>query len=287
MQAKQDANRGVWAYFILTYAITLLAWGTMIVFRIPGASAASAAGPVSPVSLLLLFVGGFAPSIAGVIMTWTVAGRLGLRDLWQRATRARFASRWYLEILALPLLALVIRLIVQWARHTAVVEPPQLARPVSLIGFTITIFLGGALAEEFGWRGFALDRLLGRWSVWAATLVLGVFWAFWHLPLFFIPGTVQASHGNFFAEFAVFAVWILALAVLFTWIYVGTGRSLFAALLFHTAVDWFGTLAGSAILTGGLIDRSVNALVFALFAIVVLLAWKPSQLTAVHPPRGL
>jgi hypothetical protein len=274
MLEQKDANKGVWAYFVLTYVITLLTWGTMVVFRIPGASAASAAGPVSPFGLLLLFLGGFAPSIAGLIMTWRVAGRAGLRDLWKRASQIHFAGKWYLAILALPLLALIVRVAVQLARGGTVAESSLLIRPLGLVGFTITIILGGPLSEEFGWRGFALDRLLNRWSVWAATLILGMFWVFWHLPLFFIPGTAQESHGNFIAEFGIFVLWILALAVLFTWLYIGTGRSLFAALVFHAAVDWFGSLAGTMITNGGVIDRLVNSLVFALFAVVVLLVWR-------------
>jgi membrane protease YdiL (CAAX protease family) len=55
------------------------------------------------------------------------------------------------------------------------------------------LFVGGALGEEIGWRGYALDKLIASHGILVGTLILGLIWSFWHLPLFFIEGTVQSN----------------------------------------------------------------------------------------------
>lgn len=286
MTKQTNGNKGLWIYFVLTYAIALLTWGTMIVFQIPGAAAATAA-KVSPVGILIMMLGGFSPSIAGIFMTWRFEGHL-LHDLWQRTKQVKFGWKWYLAILSVPLLSLIIQIGVQLARGEQLTQSPLLAHPLNLIGFTILLILGGALAEEFGWRGFALDRLLERWNLWISSLILGILWAFWHLPLFFVPGTVQASRGNIPVEFSIFALWIMSLAFLFTWIYLGTNRSLFAVLLFHTAVDWVQSFSGT-IISGSTIDRLVHSLVFAIITMIVVFWWNPNRnpTTSTKPASSL
>jgi hypothetical protein len=90
-------------------------------------------------------------------------------------------------------------------------------------------FLGGSFGEEFGWRGYALPRLLDGWSALGASLILGAFWVVWHLPLFFIPGSPQAQ-----MPFWPFAASTTALAVIYTWVHVHVKGIVFAALLLHT-----------------------------------------------------
>ena len=228
-----NKNRGLWAYFILTYAIMLLTWGVMAVFRIHGASAASGAGKPALGGLVLFFLGGFSPSIAGIFMTWRIGGRDGLRDLWRRATWIDFGWRWYRSLLLIPLLILGLRVGIQLARGGAFVESPLMMKPLHLIGFTIAIILGGPVSEEFGWRGFALDRLLRKWNVVTADLILGIAWAFWHLPLFFIPGTIQQLNGKPSVEFPIFALLVMGLTVFFDWLYIHSDRSVFAVILVH------------------------------------------------------
>jgi len=78
----------------------------------------------------------------------------------------------------------------------------------------LLIFLvGGSLSEEFGWRGFALPALQSRWGWRVASLVLGLIWAVWHLPLFYSAGNLQ-SHW----PFGWFALSVIASSVLFAWL---------------------------------------------------------------------
>ncbi len=90
----------------------------------------------------------------------------------------------------------------------------------------------GPLQEELGWRGFALPRLLDRWSSLRASLVLGVAWACWHLPLYAMDAGDQER-----VPLAVFLISVVSLSVLYTWFWVATGGSLLIALFLHSATN--------------------------------------------------
>jgi membrane protease YdiL (CAAX protease family) len=92
-------------------------------------------------------------------------------------------------------------------------------------------------SEELGWRGYALDQLQQRWGALGASLVLGLVHALWHIPLFFVPGITQGEIGLFSLGALVFLVGTVAGAVLFTWVYNHTRRSILSAILLHFAVN--------------------------------------------------
>ena len=87
----------------------------------------------------------------------------------------------------------------------------------------------GPIPEEFGWRGYALPRLMEKFGFIKAALLLGVIWASWHLPGFFMEGVSQSS-----MPIIPYFITVVALSVIIAWIYYGTGRNLLAALLTHT-----------------------------------------------------
>jgi membrane protease YdiL (CAAX protease family) len=86
----------------------------------------------------------------------------------------------------------------------------------------------GPLGEELGWRGFALPRLLKGRSALSAGVILGIIWGVWHLPAFIIAGTPQNN-----MSFPLFMIGVVALSVLMTWAFKGTGGSVLAAALIH------------------------------------------------------
>lgn len=91
----------------------------------------------------------------------------------------------------------------------------------------IMIFLGGG-QEEFGWRGYALPLLEKRLGVWMANIVLGVIWACWHLPLWFITGTSQS-----YMNFGGFILLTIGYSYLFSWIKDISGNKPFSGLFVH------------------------------------------------------
>ena len=122
--------------------------------------------------------------------------------------------------------------------------------------------------EEIGWRGYALPRLAARLGFARGSVVLGIIWALWHIPLFFIPGV-----DNYGQSIPLFVVAVTALSVAMAWLYVQTGGSLLLAMLMHSAINQTTLVVPSAVPTA--------ASPFALHAsaigwMTVVLLWIPA-----------
>ena len=106
-----------------------------------------------------------------------------------------------------------------------------------LINFTPTIILipgvlAGAL-EEPGWRGYAQEALQRRISVLGRSLVIGLFWALWHWPLFFLTGYHHATLGFGSSAFWFFNLSVVVGSVIYGWLYNRSGRVAVSAVIYH------------------------------------------------------
>jgi membrane protease YdiL (CAAX protease family) len=92
--------------------------------------------------------------------------------------------------------------------------------------------IGPPLAEEPGWRGYALPRLQAIWNPAWAALLTGFLWAAWHVPTWFIPG----SHAHF--EFLLpYVVFTTSAGVISAWLYTMAGGRLTVAVTFHLGMN--------------------------------------------------
>jgi membrane protease YdiL (CAAX protease family) len=233
---------GLWAFFGLIYILTFFSWGLLAIFQLPVASSTNTTGQTSVLAMLAyLFVGGFAPTTAGLIMTYRVEGRTGLRQLWKRFINIKLGGKWYLVIITVPLINFVISSLVHKMQGGNFVSPDFGEFSAGLIPLVITVFLFGPVSEEIGWRGFALERVQARWGAVKGSLVLGLIWSFWHLPLFFIPGSGQQLTGDPGIMFPVYSGAVLGMTFIITWVYNNTNQSVWGANFFHFTLN-FGTV---------------------------------------------
>jgi hypothetical protein len=171
---------------------------------------------------------GFAPTIVGVALTVALAGGGGLRRLGRRLVDWRAGIGWYLLALAFsPVLLLVSVALFRALGGTVPLSVPDV--PVLVIGY-VYVLATSVAGEETGWRGFALPRLQRSYSALTASLLLGVVWFLWHLPLFYTD-----SDFHRFIPMELFALQIVGFAVLYTWLFNNTDGSLLFPHLFHTA----------------------------------------------------
>lgn len=263
------------ATLLLTFAMMGCAWGALLLFHLPGGSLRTGRAP-SVAGLVLLLLGGMSPSLAAVIVTAATGGKAGLAHLWRRCVAVRFDSGSYAAIIGIPLVAAGAILIARVARGATVQSHPLGLSAAGVLAYLVLAFLTGPVGEELGWRGVLLDDALTVMRpLWAAVL-LGVVWACWHLPLFFVPGTTQQLWGHPLADFAVFGVQIIALSIVLAWLYIRTNRSIWAVMLLHFSTNLVASLL-ARILDEARLDRSIGAAVFVLAALVVTtLRWEPA-----------
>jgi membrane protease YdiL (CAAX protease family) len=224
-ESKRSSVTCVVHFFLLTFAFSWMIWIPVAVWN-----------PSEALMVGLVLIGAFGPSIMGVVSTYRTGGKEAGRELWQRFFQARrIPLRWWLLILVLfPAMAFMGDLIDSaLGGNPPPINTETLTSPTGFLGFLLLMILGGPLAEELGWRGFALDPLLERGSALSASLILGVIWALWHLPLFFIAGTSQAAIGLGSTVFWLWHIQVVALSVIYTWVYNHTDRSILAAFLLH------------------------------------------------------
>lgn len=193
------------------------------------------------------------PSVVGIVLTGLFAGRAGLREIFDRLVRVRVPLVWYeVTLLLFPVVQLVAAAAPSLFGLGRIAFPG--VGPLDVFGYLVWASLG----EEFGWRGFALPRMQARQQALAASLLLGVIWGFWHLPL-------KIAIGNSVPIFLLFVVTgPLPNSVLMAWIYNNAKGSLFLMILIHLMLDLTiatGSGIASAVLYGVLIWAIVAAVV--------------------------
>jgi uncharacterized protein len=168
----------------------------------------------------LAALGSFGPLLAALLFARRAPG--GARGLLRQLLRWRVGGRWYaVAILVLPATYVAAAAVYKLAggQDAAWLYPPENAQHLAALALI-------PLVEEIGWRGYALPRLQRRYGAHAATLLLGVGWALWHVMMFLLATTTATA-------FSVAMVNILVGSVLFTWLYNRTGGSLLLAVLLH------------------------------------------------------
>jgi membrane protease YdiL (CAAX protease family) len=214
---------------------------------------------------LLMFAGSFGPSLAAVVVVASTRKFAGLRAWLVRCLQWRIGWGWWAFALLLPLAVMAIAAGLHIALGGAIGTAPASGHLLmTVVNLPLVLLLGGPMGEEFGWRGLALPVLQDRLGWRAASLGLGLVWGVWHLPLFFIDGTAQAH-----IPLALFLLSVVAMSVVLAWLVNRTAGGVVAALLFHTAVNFWPSVV--PVLPTETSYRAY-ALVVAMLVVLALLA---------------
>ena len=164
-------------FFVATFTVTWICWISIVAAHI---------SEHAPARAVLELLGTFAPALVALGVVAKNDGRAGIQDLIRRLWQWHVGARWYL--LAVSYMA-VVKLTAALAHRLIAHSWPQFGKdPWYLLVIAVIFSTPVQSGEEIGWRGFALPRLAERMGYGRASLVLGLIWATWHLPIFFIPG---------------------------------------------------------------------------------------------------
>ena len=219
MAAQPEVNPSlgpVIVFLVCAFGLSWLAFLPLIMERVQPESTAGA--------ILLPLLGIGAPTLTAFVLVALTSGREGVGRLWRAGTRWRTGARWYAIVLVLPGIAFGTSWLVAKASGGGDMSQFNPWIPAIVAG------LLAGLLEEYGWSGFAFPRLQARFGFLGAGVAMGFVVAFWHLPLFFTPGQPQT---NF--SFLPFLLTLIAVRILFGWVYNGTGGSVLLTVLLHAS----------------------------------------------------
>lgn len=216
-------------YLIITFVFSWTLW-------IPDVIVNSVVNPspiLTQISKLSNY-GAWGPLISAIITTAIYKGKVGLSNLYKRTINFQFKKKWLLPTFFL--FPIIIGLPILYLSLTNQSIPPTEAviNLISLpIMFVIILLSSGPLQEEHGWRGILQEELQRKINPLIASIITGLIWGIWHLPLFFTP-----NRGIYYNK----PIWGLILStilisVLFAWIYNNTKKSLLLMILFHTTYN--------------------------------------------------
>lgn len=225
------------AFTLLTFAMSWACWFT-IIDRLGPSPFASA-----PLVMVLFLLGAYSPSLMGILLTGLYEGKSGLKALLKSALSVRVGGFWlFVAVLTGPLLfAVATGLYVGLGGSVGEINYGLL--PWIPIVFVVPVVFG-PLAEEFGWRGFALPLLDHKRKPISASVIIGFIWALWHAPLFWAEtGTAISGHTIDLTTIALFFAAVIGSSFIYTWMFNGTAGSLFIAVLLHLSMNASGTIA--------------------------------------------
>jgi membrane protease YdiL (CAAX protease family) len=221
----------------------------------------------------------YGTALGGAFVTGVVDGRSGLKEYFSRIVRWRVGLKWYAVALLLPPALHMVTFGLTIATGAPLPTSLQWPAWTTILGtFFWPALLAIALAEEPGFRGFALPRFLASRTPLAAALIVGLLHTFWHLP--FLIGAVSEGYPMGILTNLMI---IVSGSVFFTWILNNTNGSVLMALLLHASEDFFageGTFATFGPLYSGFTQADLlrqdlfQGLVFVAAAILVIVLTK-------------
>ena len=269
MDSKEPDRLTTRLFFLLTFSLSWAAWAL---------AALLSARDNALLVQILHYAGGLGPLAVTLALLYRRHTPVYQRDFGYRAVDfRRIGIKWYAAVLlTVPALtalgALTDRLLGGLGLQMEAAER-FVQQPWAFFPFAVFTLVFGPLPEELAWRGYALDGLQVKRKALTASIVLGVAWTVWHLPLFFIQGSYQHSLGLGTSQFWLYMMDKVPQSVLMTWIYNNNRRSTLAAILFHFMVN----------LVGELFDLTLRAeafyiLLWIIAAIGVTILWGPERL---------
>lgn len=232
-ECNQHSDRKVWTFFILTFIYSWLLW---LPFVLAGFGVIQLPESVASLMTLAVMLGAFGPLLAAIILIVRKDGSSGVKKFFKTAFNFRVKPIYYVLAFLLPLLITAVsHYIVNFTgidTLPANLFPDDLPVPVIvlIIPYFLFILVAGGGQEEFGWRGYAQQPLQKRFGILGGSMLLGVVWGMWHLPLWFMPG-----EGHTYYSFLAFMLYTVSTSVIIGWLYNASGKKLIIPLIIHTA----------------------------------------------------
>ena len=248
-------------FYILAFALAWLGW-------IPLALESRGSIRSHPAFLALPLLPAVAPMVAAVIVAQVTGGKAGMGALLKGLVHWRVDVAWYAVAIFAPLVLQLAGMFVTALFHFSDTFYPTYGSAMELFILAFVTALISNPWEEVGWRGFALPRLQKRSTALVATLIVGVLWALWHLPIFFWTSNPMSEY-----PFLPWFIGVVALAFIYTWLYNSTKGSILLAAIFHVSLNTFGAVMM------GVVSITAFSIVCCIVAVALVIFGGPANLS--------
>ena len=220
--ARSTDRRAVVTFFVLTFILSWAIWVPVMTgsFGLPGIT-------FPPSGLVAALM----PGLAAIVVTAWFGGWSQVPTLLRQITVWRVRPAWYAAAVLLVPTMIAIVFLVSSVWRGSWLPAPQVT--VGAVAFMVLIQVPNTLAEELGWRGFALPRMAARLGWLPAAVTLGVIWASWHLPYW-----ISAPNVHLYGAMAVVLFFAMPVAAspFLAWMYRST-RSVLLPWLAHLSIN--------------------------------------------------
>lgn len=243
-------------FFILSYALMILGVSLKLFLNVD--------------DVVYQAISIWSPTISAVILSGLLGGMPAVGKLLRGFTIWRVNYRWYLAALFLFIGPLIFALFYIMLGFEYVGIDPSLTALTAVLALMSTLYLG-PLSEEAGWRGFALPRLQERFSALTSSVILGIIWGCWHLPLYLVEPRMP---------FYIYLPLVTVLSILFTWLYNNTGGSLIIAVLAHFSFNFGASwIAGYLGLLPQMVFYIAGSIMIIPYVLVVIIYFGKEKLS--------
>jgi membrane protease YdiL (CAAX protease family) len=185
---------------------------------------------LSVLSRLLIFIGAISPGLIAVSLTAITKGGEGVKLLINKISFKDTKVMWY--IFAVTFIAFIkgLAALIFFLLYNAWPQFGTTSWYVML--FAIAISMWAQAGEEIGWRGYALPLMSKKIGLARSSILLGIIWATWHLPLFYITAA-----DTFNQSFPVYLLQVTGLSVIMAWLFWKVNGNLLPLMVFHAAIN--------------------------------------------------
>lgn len=211
----------VFTYFVVAFTIS---W--MGAFAVAAPDLIRHRVPMKMTGILMFPAMLLGPSVSSIVLTRIIDGKRGLRNLFSQMSLSRALAHWYMTLLIPPALVLIVLSFLE--RFVSPAYAPNRFFAGILFG------IPAGFLEEIGWTGYAFPKMRSPNNGLVPSILLGVLWGLWHLPVVNYLGTA-IPHGAYWLPFFLAFTWAMtAMRVLIAWTYTNT-KSLLLAQLMHVS----------------------------------------------------
>lgn len=253
-------RKSPFTFFMLVFLMSSIFWSL-------GAATEGALPEETAIDLPISSLMGICPMLAAMILVHREDGLGGVKELFKRFFDYKTVKRktWYIPIFFLMPGVMIVVNVLLGGNQTVIPEPQV---PIFMTLISCGLFFIESITEEAGWQGYAFDPLQERWNALTASIILGFVWAIWHIIPF-----IQMNQP------VGWIVWqsinILVTRIIIAWLYNNTGKSLFAAILYHSMYNVSTILLTSF---GLIYNPMITTIILITIVLMVVFLWGPRTL---------